>query len=310
MIRRVFLILLLWGTSVGEPVPNARGYLDTALDLLRQHSMQSPAADWPRLRAEAHHSTANAQRPADTHAAIRQVIKELGNRHTALLTSPGGGAPSSIREVPGGRLIGSTAYLRLPQVSAADGETYVNSGRYLMRDLVTARPSGWVVDLRGNYGGDMHPMLTVVAPLLGEGKRGSYVRPDGTATDWGVRDGHVYNGESVWFPQVEMPPAVTAPVAVLIDGATASSGEAVLLAFTGAADARSFGEPTAGFATGNELFTLPDGAQLAITTTYLADRTGRTYGNVPIAPQTPVTNPSDTHDRVLDTAIGWLTEQR
>ncbi|GAA3630710.1 hypothetical protein GCM10022267_16860 [Lentzea roselyniae] len=297
MIRYVLLVLLLLSTGVGEPVSPARSYLDTALDLLQQHSMESSAADWPRLRAEAH-------RAGDAHDAIRWVIGELGNPHTVLRTSPSGGPPPSIREVPGGRMIGSTAYLKLPQTSSDNGETYVESGRYLLRDLLAARPSGWVVDLRGNHGGDMHPMLTVVAPLLGEGKTGSFVHPDGTTTDWGIRDGHVHDGERIWFPQVEMPPAVNGPVAVLIDGGTASSGEAVLLAFTGAARTRSFGEPTAGYATSNELFLLPDGARLAITTAYMADRTGRTYGNTPIAPQTLVDS-----DEALDAAIEWLAEQ-
>lgn len=303
MIRHVLVVLLLLSVSVvGEPTSEARGYLDTALDLLQEHSVESAKADWPRLRGEAHRATANARTPSDTHAAIRQVISALGNRHTGLLTMPGGGP--SVREVPGGRMIGSTAYLKLPRTSSKDGETYVNSGRHLLRDLISAHPSSWVVDLRGNSGGDMHPMLTVVAPLLGEGKTGSFVRPDGTETDWGVRDGHVYNGPRIWFPQVQMPPAVHSPVAVLVDGDTASSGEMVLLAFTGAADTRSFGEPTAGYATGNEVFTLPDGAQLRITTSYLADRTGRTYGNTPIAPHTLVDS-----DDAPNAAIEWLAEQ-
>ena len=81
----------------------------------------------------------------------------------------------------------------------------------------------------------------------------------------------------------------------------ASSGEAVLISFVGAAHARSFGEPTAGFATANVAFDLPDGALLAITTARMADRTGRTYGNTPIAPDELVGNGD-----VLNTAIEWL----
>jgi hypothetical protein len=303
VIGRVFAVLLLLSMSVGEPTSETRGYLDTALDLLQRHSVESAKADWPKLRGKAHRTIANARRPSDAHAAIRQVIRALGNPHTGLQTSPAGGA--AVREVPGGRMIGSTAHVKLPPTSSDDGETYVNSGRHLMRDLIAARPSSWVVDLRGNGGGDMHPMLTVVAPLLGEGRTGSFVHPDGTATQWGIRDGHVYNGERISFPQVEMPRAGSGPVAVLVDGHTASSGEAVLLAFTGAQNARSFGRPTTGLATANSVFVLPDGARLAITTAYLADRTGRTYGNTPIAPDTLV----DGND-VLDTAIAWLAEQR
>lgn len=268
MIGRALAVLLLVSVCAGEPTSEARGYLDTALDLLQRHSAESATADWPKLRGEAHRATANARTPADTHAAIREVIKALGNPHTGLLTAPGS-SPAN-REVPGGRMIDSTAYLKLPATSAEDGETYVSSGRYLMHDLIAKRPSGWVVDLRGNDGGDMHPMLTVAAPLLGEGRTGSFVRPDGAVTDWGIRDRHVYNADRISFPQVEMPRAVHGPVAVLVDGHTASSGEAVLLAFTGAPDTRS----------------------------------GRTYGNAPITPQTLV----GTGD-ALDAAIEWLARQ-
>jgi carboxyl-terminal processing protease len=303
LIRRALLALLLMATTAGEPVPEVRTYLDTALDLLQQHSIESSKADWPRLRAQAHRDAAHARRPVDTYPAIERAITTLGNPHTVLLTSPGGGAPSSVRTVPGGRMIGSVAYLTLPRTSIDDGDVYVDSGRRLMQDLVAARPSGWVVDLRGNGGGDMHPMLTVVAPLLGEGHKGTIVGPGSTRTDWGVRDGHVFNGEHVRFPQVEMP-AANGPVAVLVDGWTASSGEAVLISFLGAENARAFGEPTAGYATSNQLFELSDGARLAITTALMADRTGRTYGNAPIAPQTLVSS-----DDALNTAIEWLSEQ-
>ncbi|MFS8101388.1 S41 family peptidase [Lentzea alba] len=302
--RLALVALLLLAATAGEPVSAPRAYLDTALDLLQQHSVESSKADWRRLRAEAHRDIAHAQRPADTYRAINRVISALGNPHTLLLASANGGAPSSTPTAPSGRMIGTTAYLRLPETSSDNGEAYVESGRRLLGDLVAARPRGWVVDLRGNGGGDMHPMLTVVAPLLGEGRAGAFVSPNGTTRDWGVRDGHVFNGDEVSFPQVTMPAAVNGPVAVLIGGQTASSGEAVLISFIGAANARSFGEPTAGFATANESFELSDGARLAITTAHMADRTGRTYGNTPIAPHTLVDSKG-----ALDAAIEWLAEQ-
>jgi carboxyl-terminal processing protease len=307
--RLAFVALLLLTASAGEPVSAPRAYLDTALGLLQQYSMESPKADWARLRAQAHRDIAHAQRPADTYRAINRVIAALGNSHTHLHASANGGAPTSMRTAPDGRMIGSAAYLRLPDTSGANNDAYVDAGLRLLRNLAEAGPRGWVVDLRGNGGGDMDPMLTVAAPLLGEGRTGMFVYPDGRTSDWGVRDGHVHNGDQVAFPQVEMPVVARGPVAVLIDGATASSGEAVLISFTGADETRSFGEPTQGFATGNELFTLPDGAQLAITTVHMADRTGRTYGNAPIAPQTSVRNSRGSTDRVLDTAIAWLAQR-
>ncbi|MEV6244368.1 S41 family peptidase [Lentzea sp. NPDC051838] len=304
MIKHALLAALLLITTAGEPVSATRAYLDTALNLLQQYSVESPKADWPKLRAQAHAEAADAERPSDTYPVINETIEALGNPHTVLLASPEGGAPDPFGMVPDGRMIGSTAYLKLPAISVDLGQEYVDAGLRLMRDLIAARPGSWVVDLRGNTGGDMRPMLTVVAPLLGEGRKGMFVGPDGSTADWGVVNGHLYAGGEMAFPQVEVPPAVTGPVAVLVDAMTSSSGEAVLLSFTGQAGTRSFGAPTGGFATVNASFTLPDGARLAVTTAYMADRTGRTYGNTPIAPQTPVGDGD-----ALAAAIEWLAQR-
>ncbi|MCX2952069.1 S41 family peptidase [Lentzea sp. NEAU-D7] len=194
----------------------------------------------------------------------------------------------------------------LPETSSRNGRKYVSAGLKALRGLIGSRPTGWVVDLRGNRGGDMHPMLAVVAPLLGDGERGRFVSAHGE-TSWGIRRGHVYNGARTAYRWHRVPAARNQPVAVLVDGGTASSGEAVLISFLGAEDTKTFGRPTAGYATANETFGLPDGARLAITTALMADRTGRTYGNTPIAPHTLVdTDDTNDADDALDAAIEWL----
>ncbi|WP_330270972.1 S41 family peptidase [Lentzea sp. NBC_00516] len=132
-----------------------------------------------------------------------------------------------------------------PETDSRNGRAYVTAGLTLLRGLIACGPTGWVVDLRGNRGGDKHPMLTVVAPLLGEGERGRFIGQDGEATGWGVRRGHVYNGGNTAFRWRRIPAA----------------------------------------------------------------RTGRTYRNEPIAQHEHATNPDDTHDRVLNTAIAWLASR-
>ncbi|WP_434450664.1 S41 family peptidase [Lentzea sp. E54] len=282
---------------------STRAYVDRALDLLERHSMESKKADWPALRARAHLATADAGGPEDTYEAIRRVIAELGNPHTHLITSQRATAAPKAT-APTGRMIGSTARLTLPGTASGNRAAYVTAGLKVVRDLVGRRPAGWVVDLRGNGGGDMYPMLTVVSPLLGEGRAGAFVEPDGTTTEWGIRFRHVYLGRRLTFVFRRIPRAVHRPVAVLVNGRTASSGEAVLISFLGAENARGFGEPTAGYVTANRPFALPDGARLAITTALMADRTGRTYGNTPIAPHTLVGS-----DDALGAAIEWLSQR-
>jgi carboxyl-terminal processing protease len=144
---------------------------------------------------------------------------------------------------------------------------------------------GWIVDLRGDTGGAVFPMLTVLAPLLGDGPVGSFVTPDGVRTVWEIHDGQIWlEGQSM----SARPNPVTLPrrpIAVLTSGNTASSGEASLVALRGIS--RSFGEPTAGFATGNTIVDLGGGFTLLLTVARDADRTGRVYDNIPIPPDQP-----------------------
>lgn len=78
-------------------------------------------------------------------------------------------------------------------------------------------------------------------------------------------------------PPKSLSPLVSAWVAVLTGPRTASSGEAVAIAFRGRPDTRSFGLPTAGLSTANGTFPLPDGSMLLLTAAVDADRTGRKY---------------------------------
>lgn len=137
---------------------------------------------------------------------------------------------------------------------------------------------GYIVDLRGNVGGNVWPMRLGLTELLGQ----AYDRAD--------KHGRIHDGAAVivsgeqagavivklneWRP---MPGLEHAPVAVLADDATGSSGEGVLVSFKGRANTRFFGQTSAGVASVNEGFRLSDGVNLVVTTSMMQDRNGVTY---------------------------------
>jgi C-terminal processing protease CtpA/Prc len=88
-------------------------------------------------------------------------------------------------------------------------------------------------------------------------------------------------------------------VALLTDEFTGSSGEAVLLCFRGLENARSFGSATAGYASSNQPFNLPDGSQLVLTIGEDVARTGEAFCDDPIEPDVPTETP-------LEDACSWL----
>jgi len=89
-------------------------------------------------------------------------------------------------------------------------------------------------------------------------------------------------------------------VAVLTGPHTASSGEAVTVAFRGRPNTRSFGAGTAGLSSGNSAFPLPDGSEILLMTTIDRDRDGHRYGGV-LEPD------EAAEDAVAEaTALTWL----
>jgi carboxyl-terminal processing protease len=206
-----------------------RAYLADALQEIRTTGLLSSAVAWDDVDREARTVLDAADRYADTHTFLTAVLKQAGGRHSHL-TPPPGSAASRQRNArvaealgpptPTGHLVdqASTAVadLRLPRLP--EGRTiarrYLADGTAVMSTLTTARPRGWIVDLRANIGGGMWPMLAVAAPLLPEGILGHSLLPDNRT-----------------------------PIAVLTSRHTASAGEAVALAFRAQPRARRRPDP-------------------------------------------------------------------
>lgn len=291
----------------------AEQYLTRALDLMATRAVDRHRVDWRALRPSLMQQAAGAQTPADTYPAIRSAVAALGNPHSRLLppSPPDDSTGAAPVDVPKGRTLEpDLAYLSLPGV-LGDDETataYADAGTAVVRELDAVAPCGWVVDLREDHGGNMWPMLTVVAALLGSGTHGFFEDADGHRAGWGLAAGTPVLEGRVLFPTLRSDLRLRRadpPVAVLTGPLTASSGEAVLIAFRGRPATRTFGQPTAGLATANEAFVLPDGAMLLLTTANDVDRLGRVYDNHPIEPDTAVSDGS-APDPVLDAAAAWL----
>ena len=165
----------------------------------------------------------------------------------------------------------------------------------------------------------MWPMVGI-GTVLGEGDAGKFVDPDGTQIPWFYKAGkagtRLPTGQESIIASNQTEPFAFSPlpaVAVLFDRGTASSGESVAIAFAGRAREHSFGEHTAGFTTANSQYTLSDGAVIYLSTSVVADRTGKLYHDgldpdVVIAE--PETRPADVQDAAIRAVEDWLVQQR
>lgn len=301
--------------------------MTTALDIMQQHSVNRKKINWTTLRRQAFASANSATTPEGTYLAIEAALAALNDHHstfrtpneTAVYGSTGALTPE---EKPQGQLLAhDIGYLELPtynRVPTVPASTdYVLLAQDAIRRADQVGACGWIVDLRNDTGGDNWPMLAAVGPVLGEGVVGWFVDPDGVKTAWSYADGKAQLGGKtvIGIENAYHLKHTTPAVAVLTGRGTASAGEVIVVAFRGRPYARSFGEPTAGVPTANEVYTLSDGALLVLTVALDADRTGHSYDG-PIAPDQPVPYDSSqagtqgsSADSLIQAATVWLRAQ-
>ena len=173
----------------------------------------------------------------------------------------------------------------------------------LIRHLDTKNNvQGWIVDLRGNNGGNMWPMLAGLAPLTGAGPLGYFVQ-----NVKGVESKNVWKADVVKVKKAYKLKKPDTKIAVLIGPRTGSSGEMTTVAFIGRSNTRLFGQPTGGYTTANRTFILSDGSNLLLASSYVADRNQKKYLNK-ITPD-EIVEPVPGLDAEVKAAERWLLEK-
>ncbi len=148
-------------------------------------------------------------------------------------------------------------------------------------------------------------MLVGAGPILGEDMLGYFFDSNNTKTVWryekgkALLDGDIQAETANYYTLKSARPIV----AVLTDALTASSGEAVAVAFKARKRTRSFGAGTCGVSTSNSPFYLSDGSVIWLTTAVIADRRQVPYGHS-IAPDESL-KPAE----VVARAICWIREE-
>jgi hypothetical protein len=324
----VVAMMLVPAVAQAVDVPSAES-LAKMLDLMEQRALYRETVDWKAVRADiarAHGDPARVRTLLD--AAIQRSSKGHGHWVSAgavplpaqMNALPGAGTAAGRSGLPA-TLDRRLGWVAVDRFSATLASTPAEQARQSVqravalqqrvRDADSSPRCGWIVDLRSNSGGNMWPMLLGVEPLLripGDGIQVlGMLRGAGPNVPWESHDGTLMakGRPMLGFGQAGYrlrEPGV--PVAVLLGERTASSGEATALAFRGRPDSRSFGAPTAGFATSNSSIRLPDGTLFLLTDTLMADRNGMGDGG-PIVPDQVTEGGAAT----LDAAHRWLLSQ-
>lgn len=281
--------------------PTPQRYGETVLTML-DGGLHASSPQWHDERERARTAIAQAATLEDVDAVLAEAVQVAGGPHSTLVpartdaTAPAPQQPASVERD------GGVATLVVPEFTGdlAAAQAYTDT---LATGLAEPGVCGVVVDLRGNSGGDMGPMVAGVAKLLPDGVLQTFVTGERRSEVRLTRGRVTGGGTSITAPRAT--PRLDVPVAVLVDERTASSGEQTLIALRGREGVHVFGVPTAGYASVNQQIPLYTGATLQLTVGVTESHTGELLGETPIPPDTDTRSGA----AAADAARAWLTEQ-
>ena len=293
--RRIHIFLFATLTIIGCSSPNEI-YVRDAIQQMDRKGLYAEGEAWEAAKKDA--LSQNPETLEEAQAIINKAAKVAGGKHSYLLPADKVQArekrsneevsPSIIMREDGICMIHLPAF-------AGDDENCLRYARTVL-DSIPETIKGVCIDLRGNHGGNMYPMIAAIHRFL----------PDDVFLKFKMRRRFQsmmpINKEFVAkVVGIDIEPRINCPVAILTDEATASSGEAVLLCFRGLDYVRVFGAPTAGYASANESIIFYNGSILALTVSCDIARTGEVFCDDPIVPDVESNMPEEE-------ALFWLKD--
>ena len=339
--KAVTTILMLTFSSICFGQSAIKAILDSVIVKARQTSMYSSSVNWDSLQKAIYVKAENAKTIQELKPAFTTLINGMLDKHGMVRDAKNYSViayftdfsklnhsdkrtrereiskmvyDTSVHQFEYKLLKGKIGYLKLVTIGpSVDAEKEAKRIRSAVIELSKSKINGWIIDLRYNGGGNMNPMVSGIAPIIGDGKVGSLRNLTGEKLfDWYIKSSNfIYAGyQAVTLPN-EPIFKKHSKVAVLTSRWTISSGEIVATCFKGRPNTKFFGEMTGGYTTNNNWEIVDNQVILTISTGIFSDRNGVTYGyNIPVDVEIPFEIVEDFEkDKCIIEASKWLRSE-
>ena len=315
-------------------VDSVKSYLNKSLLIIEENALNSRNVNWKELRESVYNKASGAKRYEDILPIYSYIFEQIDDHHGSLkyndktyswnkkgikVNNTIKAATKKYLSVHSEKIGREIGYILIPGNNDFRGQHMDSISRDIKKAIAKINDKhikGWIIDLRVNTGGNMYPMIAGLSEFIGEGRVGGFItptnQPDG---DWVIKDGTFYV-DSVKVTPVKYegyPIKKEVPIAVLISGNTASSGEMTAITTIGRHKSILIGEPTAGYTTTNLGFKLNEYSGLNLAVDYASDRNGKVYPKN-ISPGILVSDGDDfevlNKDQKVKAAISWLRRNK
>lgn len=202
-------------------------------------------------------------------------------------------------------------YLKVVSIGPGDVKEQADFIRKGVIDLKTKQVDKWIIDLRDNGGGNMEPMMSGLAPLIGEGFVAGAINIKNEIRPYTIENGQFSNYGRLACEMSNHPKiSPSEKVVVLLSRYTVSSGELVAVAFKGRENTKFIGEETGGYTTGNGYDKINDDLIMIISQDVFIDRNKIKYDKK-VGVDEYIEFQHDVareNDNQMNAAIAWLTK--
>jgi hypothetical protein len=270
--------------------------------------------DWDAIHSATRPLIENAQSMREVHSIIGAMLSRLDVSHYAII--PSGRYKESAEPVASaasaskGNLVrfGNLPEMRVYLESRAlpDGAGYIRFNEFLDPGTIVpkfqaalkefAKAPGIVLDLRGNPGG---------IGIMATGIAGFFIDKEGLMLgEMKTRDSTL---KFVIFPRAE---TYAGPLAILVDGGSASTTEILAAGLRDLHRARIFGTRTAGAALPSDIVRLPNGDGFQYPQALYVSANGEVLEGAGVTPDEIVEGSSNGRDLVIEAAEAWIRSVR
>ncbi|GEM_PF-296409 len=287
---------------------------DELFSILKENFIDKDSIDWLKFE-----EAVLLKNKISKDSAIIEALTLLGNRHTSYIKANGvhlrGKFNKSINKVEencfnltNNNLFKSLKNISYIKIDRIDNKSQMSEREYIFQNLslISSKINSdyWIIDLRGNTGGAIWPMLISLLPFYQDGIIGHNVfKKNNFSTAWVKKEGSIFLGDqnqSEHYLNDKIYFTVNPKkVFVLIDQKTMSAAEAVVISLKSLSNVEFIGSRTGGYTTNNVDVSLKNLDKLRLTVNYMADNQKKVYKRG-IMPNQKLCNESDILNYIED----------